>query len=153
MEATGMAPAHNPEALLRRWFYQVWNHGSEEAIDELFPEDSIMWGIGRPESRSQGATEFKQFYRGMRTACPDVNITLDQVIEQGDSAFARWTATMTHSGEGLGIAPTNKAMTIWGMTACRARDGKIIEGWNIWDQMGMARQLGLLQGPAATLFP
>ena len=139
------------DALIRRWFDEVWNKGMSETIDELFPEQAVMWGVA-PEEYSQGATVFKEFYRAMRNACPDTKIVLDQVVQQGDTAFARWTATMTHTGDGLGFSATNRSLTIWGMSACRVRDGKIIEGWNVWDQIGMARQLGILQGGAAELF-
>jgi predicted ester cyclase len=144
----------NPDAatLLRRWFDEVWNKGIAATIDELFPADGVMWGVGRPEVASHGPAEFKAFYAALRTACPDVQIMLEQVVQEGDTAFARWTGTMTHTGEGLGISPTNKKLRLCGMSALKARDGKIVEGWNIWDQVGMARELGVLEGHAATLF-
>ncbi len=155
MQASGTAMSGgqpSAEALIRRWFDEVWNQGMSQTIDELLPEDAVMWGVGRPEESSQGATAFKEFYRAMRSACPDAKIVLDQVVLQGDTAFARWTATMTHTGDGLGLPATNRTVTIWGMSACRVRDGKIVEGWNVWDQIGMARQLGVLEGPAAEMF-
>jgi steroid delta-isomerase-like uncharacterized protein len=145
-------PSPDAAALIRRWFDEVWNKGMAETIDELFPEEAVMWGVGRPEDSSLGATVFKEFYRAMRSACPDAKIVLDQVVQQDDTAFARWTATMTHTGDGLGMPATHKKIEIRGMSACRVRDGKIMEGWNLWDQIGMARQLGVLQGPAAELF-
>jgi predicted ester cyclase len=60
---------------------------------------------------------------------------------------------MTHTGEGLGVAPTNQTITLSGMSACRVSNGKIVEGWNSCDQVGMARQLGLLEGRVAEMFP
>lgn len=153
MQAAGLAPTPSPETLIRRWFDEVWNQGRSETIDELFPETSVMWGVGRPEASTTGPALFKEFYRNIRAACPDVQIVLDQVIQQDDTAFARWTATMTVTGEGLGVAPENQKIQIRGMTACRAENGVIVEGWNVWDQVGMARQLGLLQGPVTQLFP
>jgi len=145
-------PEPDAAALIRRWFDEVWNRGMETTIDELFPATSVMWGVGRPERASHGPAEFKAFYRALRTACPDTQIHLEQVVQEGDTAFARWTATMTHTGEGLGIPPTNKKLTLTGMSACKARDGIIVEGWNNWDQVGMARELGVLEGHAAVLF-
>jgi len=159
MQTTGTKMEHqeslpNPDAatLLRRWFDEVWNKGMATTIDDLFPSDGVMWGVGRPEVASHGPAEFKVFYAALRTACPDVQITLEKVVQEGDTAFARWTGKMTHTGEGLGIAPTNKRLRLCGMSALRARDGKIVEGWNIWDQVGMARELGVLEGHAAILF-
>jgi len=145
----------HPDAatLIRRWFDEIWNEGRIESVDELLAEDALMWGIGRSDQSSRGGAEFKNFYHRQRSATPDVKINLDQVVQEGDTAFARWTVTGTHTGDGLGIAPTNKSITLKGMSACRASNGKIVEGWNIWDQIGLARQLELLDGPAAQMFP
>ena len=63
-------------------------------------------------------------------------------------AYNAWGA----GWEGLGMAPTGRALKLSGMSALRVRDGKLAEGWNNWDQMGMARQLGVLEGKAAELF-
>jgi steroid delta-isomerase-like uncharacterized protein len=147
--------SEQPDAatLMRRWFEEIWNKGMIESVDELLAEDALMWGIGRPDQSSRGGAEFKEFYHRQRSATPDVKINLDQVVQEGDTAFARWTVTMTHTGDGFGIPPTNKTITLKGMSACRASHGKIAEGWNIWDQIGLARQLELLDGRAAQMFP
>ncbi len=152
MEHQATKPIPDAATLLRRWFDEVWNRGMADTIDELFSPEGVIWGVGRPEVASRGSAEFKAFYVALRSACPDVQINLEQVVQEGDTAFARWTATMTHAGEGLGIAPTNKIMKLCGMTAIRASNGTIVEGWNIWDQVGMARELGVLEGHAATMF-
>jgi predicted ester cyclase len=60
---------------------------------------------------------------------------------------------MTHTGDGFGVAPTNKTITLCGMSGCRASNGKIVEGWNNWDQVGLARQLGVLDGRVAEMYP
>jgi steroid delta-isomerase-like uncharacterized protein len=156
MEAAGRA-ARNAEhadaaTLMRRWFAEVWNEGKVASIDELFPEHAVLWGVGRMGVASQGPAEFKEFHKALRSACPDVHVELEEMVAEGDRAFARWTATMTHTGDGLGMAPTGRALKISGMSALRVRDGKLAEGWNNWDQIGMARQLGVLEGKAAELF-
>jgi steroid delta-isomerase-like uncharacterized protein len=152
---TDGATARAPEAatLIQRWFDEVWNEGRAESIDELTAPDIQMWGIGRPEAPSKGTEEFKTFYHRIRAAFPDTHIAVDEIVQQGDTAFARWTATMTHTGEGLPVPPTNKSLTICGMSSCRVLNGKVVETWNIWDQIGMARQLGLVQGQIAEIFP
>jgi steroid delta-isomerase-like uncharacterized protein len=154
---TGMSQSErqNPDAatLIRRWFEEVWNQGREEAIDQLLPNDATLWGIGRPDQSSKGSVEFKKFHRTMRGAFSDMKIAIDQVVQEGDTAFARWTVTAKHTGQNLGKSATHQQVKITGMSAIRVRGGMIVEGWNVWDQLGMARQLGMLDGPAATLFP
>lgn len=157
MDVTGavarMVEQQDAATLMRRWFDEIWNQGRIESVDELLAQEAVMWGIGRPDQSSRGGAEFKEFYHRQRSATPDVKITLDQVVQEGDTAFARWTATMTHTGEGFGVAPTNQTITLSGMSACRVNNGKIVEGWNNWDQVGMARQLGVLDGRVAEMFP
>ena len=55
---------------------------------------------------------------------------------------ARWTATMTHQGEFLGFAPTGKKVTVTGTSTQRISNGKIVEGWDNWDQLGLLVQIG-----------
>jgi steroid delta-isomerase-like uncharacterized protein len=146
-------PATDPGTMIRRWFDEVWNQGDEAAIDRLLAKNATMWGISRPGDFSTGSEEFKKFYRTMRADFPDLKITLDQVVQEGDTAFARWTVTATHAAEASGSPAEHKQLKINGMSACRVLDGMLVEGWNVWDQIGMARQLGALSGPAAMLFP
>ena len=143
----------DPAALIRRWFEEVWNQRREAAIDELLAPDVVMHGIGRPSDSSIGSADFKKFYHAILASFPNTRVTVDQVAQEGDTAFARWTVTGQHTGEGMGFPATNQHLNVTGFSACRVRDGKIVEAWNIWDQIGMARQLGMLSGPAATLFP
>lgn len=140
-------------ALMRRWFQEVWNEGKESTIDEMFPQDSVMWGVSRPNVSSRGPEEFRTFYHATRSVFTDMHIELEDVTQQGDIAFARFTVTAKHSGDGLGIEATGKELKLVGMCAIRAANGVIVEGWNIWDQVGLARELGVLGPQAAAMFP
>jgi steroid delta-isomerase-like uncharacterized protein len=138
--------AQENSILIRRWFEEVWNHGRMEAIDEMASPDVI--GHGQAQHATDiGLREFKPFVQALRSAFPDMKVTIDYVIEQGDKVVARWTSTMTHRGEFLGIAPTGKKATITGTTTQRISGGKIVEGWDNWDQLGLLVQIGAV--PAA----
>jgi steroid delta-isomerase-like uncharacterized protein len=127
--------------LIRRWFEEVWNRGRMEAIDEMASPDVV--GHGQAQHATDiGLKEFKPFVMGFRSAFPDMKVTIDHIIEQGDKVVARWTATMTHAGEFLGIAPTGKKATITGTSIQRISGGKIVEGWDNWDQLGLLVQIG-----------
>jgi steroid delta-isomerase-like uncharacterized protein len=129
--------------LIRRWFDEVWNSGRMDAIDEMASPDVIGHGQAQ-HATDVGLREFKTFAVGLRSAFPDMNVTIDDVIEQGDKVVARWTATMTHMGDFLGIAPTGKQATITGTSIQRISGGKIVEGWDNWDQLGLLVQIGAL---------
>ncbi len=138
--------AQENSILIRRWFEEVWNMGRLEAVEEMASPEVI--GHGQAQHATDiGLKEFKPFVMGFRSAFPDLKVTIDQVIEQGDIVVARWTATMTHQGEFLGYAPTGKKATITGTSTQRISGGKIVEGWDNWDQLGLLVQIGAV--PAA----
>jgi steroid delta-isomerase-like uncharacterized protein len=138
--------AQENSSLIRRWFEEVWNKGHMEAIDEMASPDVV--GHGQAQHATDiGLKEFKPFVLALRSAFPDMKINIDYVIEQGDKVVARWTSTMTHKGEFLGFVPTGKKVTVTGTTTQRISGGKIVEGWDNWDQLGLLVQIGAV--PAA----
>ncbi len=138
--------AQENSALIRRWFDEVWNHGRMEAIDEMASPDVIGHGQAQHDT-DVGLEAFRVFAKDLLTAFPDMKVTIDQIIEQGDKVVARWTATMTHKGNFLGFAPSGKKATITGTSIQRMSGGRIVEGWDNWDQLGLLVQIGAV--PAA----
>ena len=136
------------KALVQRWFDEVWNEGRVDAIDELLAQDSVVHGLG--EGQMRGAAAFKPFHAAYRDAFPDVRIEIEDMVEEGDKVAFRWTGTASHRGQGLGFAATNRSVRFQGMGIIRVRNGKLVEGWNTFDQLGMLQQLGVVQLPAPT---
>src|SRR5262249_27696864 len=89
-----------------------------------------------------GLKEFREFAHAIRAGFPDIHITIEQTLSDGDFAVARWSATMTHNGSFLGIAATGRRATVTGTTIARFADGKVVEGWDNWDQLGLLVQIG-----------
>lgn len=119
---------HNPNAAVaRRWFDEVWNQRRSETIGELLTADSVCYTEDGP---IRGPDEFRdRLYTPLMTAFPDVNVTVDAVLTEGDQIVVRWTAQATHAGPGLGLVPTQRPVTFRGMTWMRIDGGKLIEGW------------------------
>ena len=133
------------KVLLRRWFEEVWNKGREEAIDEMFAVDGVAHGLGDKSAEPLRGTEaFKPFFRNFRTAFPDIQVIVEDVITEGDKVAARCTVRGKHQSDSLGFAATHRPMEISGMCITRIRDGKIVEAWNNFDFMSMFQQLGAL---------
>ena len=130
-----------PEAqkdLLIQWFDEVWNKKRREAIDELLPEECVIHDAG---SSTTGPEEFKPFFDRMHGALSDLQITLHNVVSDGAYACARWSASMRHTGDGLGIPATGKTATISGITMARFANGRFVEAWQNWDMLGLLHQL------------
>jgi steroid delta-isomerase-like uncharacterized protein len=148
--ATFMSVEENM-GLMRRWFQEVWNEGRIQTIHDLLAPNAI--GIGQLEDGSElrGPAAFVPFVERIRGAFPDTNIKVEDAFGASDKVVLRWSATMTHRGDHLGIPATGRPVKITGMTIARIADKKIIEGWDSWDQLAMLKQIGAYESPQATL--
>ena len=135
------------KAVVRRFIEEVWNSGNLDVIDELIAENHVDHDpaqAGGPGGR-QGVRAFVEMYR---SAYPDTRIELGELIAEGDFVAGPWTATGTHQGELMGIAPTGRSIKITGMGMDRVRDGRIVESWGNYDSLGMLAQLGAIPAPS-----
>jgi steroid delta-isomerase-like uncharacterized protein len=134
------------KAVVRRFIEEVWNNGNLDAIDELISEDHVDHDPAQADSPGgrEGVRAFVQMYR---TAYPDTHIELGEMVAEGDLVAGSWTATGTHQGELMGIAPTGRSITVSGMGMDRIRDGRIVESWANYDALGMLAQLGAIPAP------
>lgn len=138
-------------AALKRWYSEVWREGKNETIYELIAPNAVLKGQRGSGVVLRGPEEFAKFAEQIRSAFPDTDLVVQDAFGVGDKVAVRWSATMTHKGEGIGIAPTNKRVTITGMTMVRFDNGKIVEGWDNWDQLAMLEQLGAYAAPAGEI--
>src|SRR5919205_947248 len=143
-----------PAALMRRWFEEVWNKGREEAIDEMFAEDGVANGLVDESGQAlRGPVGFKPFFRRFREAFPEIEVTVEDTVSEGDRVAARCTVRGAHRGDSLGLAATNRPVEFTGICIVRVEDGKIAEAWNNFDFMSMFQQLGALRMDAAPSGP
>jgi len=92
--------------------------------------------------------DFKQMESEMYDAFPDMHVTIDDMVAEGDKVAARTTWTGTHKGEFMGVPPTNKKVTFSLIVIDRFAGGKVVEDHGQFDALGLMRQLGL---PVPTL--
>ncbi len=139
-----MTEAEN-ETMARRVIEEIFNSGNLDVADELFAPSFVGHQPGdEPVNGPQGEKDLAGMYR---TAFPDLQMTIEDVIASGDQVVTRWTARGTHQGELQGIPPSGTQVTVTGMTLARIENGQIVEEWNNFDQLGMMQQIGAI--PAA----
>jgi len=121
-----------------RWFEEVWNQRLEATIDELMAPHCVghMEGI-----EINGPKEFKQVRLALITAFPDINLTVEGTVAEGDKVVVRWRATGSHRGEGFGLAATEAPVDFRGITWLLMAGGRIVEGWDAWNQGALVEQL------------
>ena len=134
------------KALGRRWIEEIWNKGNLGVLDELATADFVFhWAPPGVASNLEG---YKQVVTMFRSAFQDMQVTVDDIVAEGDKVAVRWTGHSTHKGEFMGIPPTGKQVTTTGITISRTVGGKAVEEWNEMDMMGMMMQLGVVPPPA-----
>jgi steroid delta-isomerase-like uncharacterized protein len=116
----------------------------EDALAEVYAEDIV---VHEPDEDVRGVEGLKQFVSMIRSAIPDLRITLEEDIAEGDKVVSRWRAQGTHQGELMGIAPTGNQVMITGITIHRIEEGKIVEEWENWDALGLMQQIGAIPSP------
>ena len=117
--------AHDVGALRGLW---------AEDVEERFPDKTC-----------RGRDELAAHFEGLFTALPDFHMELVHSVEDGDTVFARWKLTATHTGGQFnGIDATGKAIAVDGMDHFTLRDGQVASNFVVFDQMEVGRRLGLL---------
>jgi steroid delta-isomerase-like uncharacterized protein len=125
-------------ALAKRWFGEVWNKSRRDAIDEMLAPEALLH---EGEASSKGPDGFKPFFDRMQSSFSEIRVTIEDAIAQGDKVCLRWRCAMTHTGAGFGIPPTGKRLGVTGMSIVRVHGGRLVEGWQNWDMLGLMQQI------------
>ena len=133
------------KALVRHW-YKRWNMGKAAALavmDETCATNYVTHagGIG---TDIHGLKDNKQDTSEVFKAFPNIHLTIDDILVDGNKVATRWTLTGTQKGEFMGHPPTNKKVTVWGITIDRVAGGKFVESWVRYDNLGFMQQLGIV---------
>jgi predicted ester cyclase len=125
------------KALLRRVYDEVMSGGNLDLLDEVIAPNMVDH-----ESGNNGPEGVKEMMSMFRTAFPDLKVTVDDLLADGDKVIARATFSGTHKGEFMGIAGTGKRVDMPMIDIVRIENGKFAEHWGISDNMAMMQQLG-----------
>jgi steroid delta-isomerase-like uncharacterized protein len=135
--------AEEHKALVRRFAEEVFDERNLAVMEELVAPDFVR----HEPNALQGRAAWQQFIAMFFTAFPDLQVAVEDQFAEGDRVAIRWTARGTHREAVLGIAPTGKSVTFPGLTIYRIAGGRIAEGWEIVDTLGLMQQLGAIPVP------
>ncbi len=126
---------------LARQSWEIVNQRNPDLIEECYPPD-FVWH--EPDQDIRGYEQAKQFVSTFLQAFPDINISVEDVIAEGDKVVSRYTIRGTHQGETEQFGPpTGRQMALEGITIHRFEDGEIVEEWERYDNLSALQQLGL----------
>ena len=130
------------KAIALRHFEEAYEN--LDVIDEIYDKNTI----GHLSSQEvKGSEGMKKYILANKNAFPDVKFIIEDQIAEGDKVVGRVTFRGTHKGEFMGISPTGKEITVESIEINRISDGKFVEHWEVFDQLGMMQQLGIVSPP------
>ena len=130
------------KAVVRRIVEEVWNGKKHDMIDEFYAADFVNVDPNSPEVKN--LEQFKQWAAAFNTGFPDEQVTIVDMVAEGDKVAKQYSIEATHTGEFMGIPPTNKKTNMSGITIYRIVDGKVKECVWSYDTYGFMVQLGVI---------
>jgi steroid delta-isomerase-like uncharacterized protein len=136
------------KATVRRAIEEGWNQGQVAVFDELNAPDFIYHDPGAPGVRTN--EDYKRWVTERLSAFPNLQITIEDLVAEGNQVVMRWTFRGTHTGDLMTpmlLPATGKQVTVPGITIVRLAFGKGVEVWSQGDTMGLLQQLGVIPAP------
>lgn len=130
------------KALARRQWEAV-STGNFDLMAQGYDDNVVYHGPAGEERRGKGAViELAKMYKG---AFPDMRVEVEDVVAEGDKVLTRVCPQGTNTQELMGMPATGKKLDLrWVMNLVRIADGKVVEEWEIFDNMDIMRQLGAI---------
>lgn len=133
------------KALFKRFQDATNTHDADyisQTIDEMVEPDAM---IRTPlPLAATGAQRLKEVFARLHRAFPDLHVTVEDLIAEGDKVVGRNTVTGTHQGEYMGRPPTDKTVTYDEIFVFRFAGGRIVETWGVVDVLSQMNQLGMM---------
>ena len=125
--------------IARDFFEQIWNQGDESAIDRFTSANTV----GNDPQFGTGRESFRVKWREWQSAFPDIHFRIDDVIVEGNKVVTRWHLTGTQTGPLEGMPPSNKKLSVDGVSIDYIENGQVVSGFDAWDSLNFRKQLGL----------
>ena len=133
------------KSIVRRWVDEGWNKGNLSVVNQLYVPNFVQHEPA-PETVNSSAA-LKQYVSAYRSAFPDINFNVEDLLADGDKVVLRFRGKGTHKGTFMGLPPTGKSGDITGMVIFRLENSRIEEAWVNIDSLGLLQQLGVIPMP------
>jgi steroid delta-isomerase-like uncharacterized protein len=132
------------KAIVERYIQRAWGQGDWKAAEEAVDENVVFHDQVREGDLPAGREGLRVAMERISTGMPDFVMDVHELVAEGDIVVIRWSATGTHAGDFNGFPATGRVSTLYAISMVRLKDGRIIEGWQETDRLGMGQQLGMV---------
>ncbi|HEY8829084.1 MAG TPA: ester cyclase [Candidatus Limnocylindria bacterium] len=137
------------KTIARRIVDEAWNKHDPSILDTLFSSDAVLHDP-RNKSIVKGPQGAKSTLVTYLKAFPDMKISIEREIAEGDLVVQHLIATGKNTGEFNGMPATGKNTSVTGVMTSKIKDGKVIEAWSLFDSLSLLQQLGVVPASQAT---
>jgi predicted ester cyclase len=134
--------ADKNKAIVRRVFTDLLSQGKYDVASQILAKDFVNHGTTKDLGFDQNLADVQ----GWRAAFPDLGVTVEREIAEGDFVTVLWKGGGTNTGSGNGLNATGKKAEGRGISIFRVVDGRVKEEWTEYSQLLILRQLGLSPG-------
>jgi steroid delta-isomerase-like uncharacterized protein len=138
--------AEQNKSIVRRWVESAWNHGDFGMLNEAYLPNYVLHDPQSPAPVS-GPQALREYITAYRTAFPDLHMTVEDIVAEGDRVAWRFRSTGTQTGTLANIPPTGKTAVVSGTLISRFENGKWAEDYLAFDLLGLLQQLGVVPAP------
>lgn len=146
--AGGMSLQDSNKAGTKGFYEDVFNAHNPNAVDKYCTADFVDHNPD-PGMTGKGTAELKKAFTGWFASFPDMHVTVDQMVAEGDMVTAVCTFTGTMKGDMMGAKATDKPFKVTAVDVMHIKDGKATDRWGVFDAMGMVMQTGMQMPPPA----
>ena len=131
------------KSIVRRVFVELIGRGNLGLLEDLVAPD-ILDHAALSAGWLPGRDGFRQHVTWFRSTCPDMQITVDDLVAEGERVIAFWTFRGAQQGEFWGVQPTGRPVVGSAISALRVQHGQVVEYAVRPDHLGIFLQLGSL---------
>jgi steroid delta-isomerase-like uncharacterized protein len=129
------------KTIVRRFFELGPSSGDMHAANALLDQN---FALHTPLPSAPGIQGINDVVTACRAAFEHLNVTVEDMVAEGNKVTARFTARGIHNGSFMGLPPTGKPITMTGIEIFRIENGKIVELWGEANMLGLMQQLGIV---------
>ncbi|GAC1636055.1 MAG: hypothetical protein NVS9B14_14190 [Candidatus Acidiferrum sp.] len=135
-----MAAISNKE-LVKRFYQEVWNERKAQCVEKYLSPSHALVDPNAMDTKT-GPEAYKEVLTRFMRAFSHLKFEVQEMLCEKDKVVASWMITGVHSGEYNGMAPTNKKITVEGISIHQIADGKIMDTYSVWDTLGLMKKVG-----------
>lgn len=137
----GRSVALSNKSLVKKFYEEVWNERKAQCVEKYLSPSHALVDPNAADSLT-GPEAYKRVVSRFMQAFSNLKFEVQEMVCEGDRVVASWMITGVHTGEYNGLEPTNKKISVEGISIHQIANGKIMDTYSVWDTLGLLKKVG-----------